>query len=377
MMLHRPTRLVQDATRRSFNYFVIARRHHRSTPPSTSTASSSSAATARPTPKSTSGPVDTSTVAVAVGTLGPPLWRLACAFGLVYVTTEYCVELTICEGPSMMPTIQPRGEVVLMDRWTPRWWGLQGGSDGDQRAALARSRQRHHVRIQNQEDGRPTYQQTWYEPRIPVNRLPRRIDDDSKDEGPHLGSIWDQLTTGVSVGDVVVLQHPDRVGTVCKRVLGLPGDVVTKPTTRRGATRLLQSQQPPSDNLAQLKRHNPASSVMTTVPDGHLWVEGDNPWNSSDSRNYGPVPASLIVGRVLFRIWPLRGDAWMLRGDRPIHDDDENDQQHRPSLAFSGSVVFPAGYRNQIIVRDYEAWKRSFEEPSSAPNGQEATTDGI
>ena len=49
---------------------------------------------------------------------------------------------------------------------------------------------------------------TWYEPRIPVNRLPpqhawRRF--------------WQQLTTGIAVGDVVVLQHPDRVGTVCKR----------------------------------------------------------------------------------------------------------------------------------------------------------------
>mmetsp|Transcript_1777 Transcript_1777/g.3558 ORF Transcript_1777/g.3558 Transcript_1777/m.3558 type:complete len:241 (+) Transcript_1777:491-1213(+) len=70
---------------------------------------------------------------------------------------------------------------------------------------------------------------TWYEPRIPVNKLPPE-------------NAWDrfrhQVSTGISVGDVVVLQHPDRIGTVCKRVMGLPGDVVTKPTSRLGADRL-------------------------------------------------------------------------------------------------------------------------------------------
>ena len=43
------------------------------------------------------------------------------------------MELTICEGPSMVPTIRPRGEIVVMDRFTPRWYGLQGGSVGEQR----------------------------------------------------------------------------------------------------------------------------------------------------------------------------------------------------------------------------------------------------
>ena len=52
---------------------------------------------------------------------------------------------------------------------------------------------------------------------------------------------------------------------------------------------------------------------MVKVPDGHIWVEGDNPWNSNDSRNYGAIPASLIVGRVVCRIWPIKGKAMILR----------------------------------------------------------------
>eukprot|EP00871_Galdieria_phlegrea_P004988 jgi/Galph1/5490/GphlegSOOS_G4133.1 len=41
------------------------------------------------------------------------------------------------------------------------------------------------------------------------------------------------------------------------------------------------------------------------VPRGYVWLEGDNAENSTDSREYGPVPEALIVGRVIFRVWPL------------------------------------------------------------------------
>jgi signal peptidase I len=249
--------------------------------------------------------------------------RLICAFGLVYVITEYGVELTICEGPSMLPTIRARGEIVLLDRFTPRWFGLQGGSSsscsssGKERERMARERQQLYEEVVGQKiDGR----YIWHETRVPVNKLSR--------EGAW-DRCWLRLTTGISVGDVVVVQHPDRVGTVCKRVLGLPGDIVTKPTVRTKKQHILDRSL--RDNLV--------------VPDGHLWIEGDNSWNSSDSRTYGTVPAALIVGRVLLRMWPLRGKAMMERGARPEEESD-------PQFSFSGSVVFPAGYENQVIISD-------------------------
>mmetsp|Transcript_5328 Transcript_5328/g.11745 ORF Transcript_5328/g.11745 Transcript_5328/m.11745 type:complete len:166 (+) Transcript_5328:238-735(+) len=115
-----------------------------------------------------------------------------------------------------------------------------------------------------------------------------------------------------------------------------------------------------SQRKQRIRRNNRRRirSSGIVVPDGHIWVEGDNPWNSSDSRNYGAVPASLITGRVLCRIWPLRGNAMMQRGDRPSRNvenggDDDGDGGGRPSLAFSGSIVIPAGWDDQRIVREY------------------------
>ncbi len=40
-------------------------------------------------------------------------------------------------------------------------------------------------------------------------------------------------------------------------------------------------------------------------PGGTVWVEGDNPADSLDSRQFGELSADKIAGRVLLRYWPL------------------------------------------------------------------------
>src|SRR3954452_859722 len=42
-------------------------------------------------------------------------------------------------------------------------------------------------------------------------------------------------------------------------------------------------------------------------PTGRVWIEGDNPVGSTDSRQFGAVPASAIRGRVVLRVWPRPG----------------------------------------------------------------------
>ncbi len=217
-------------------------------------------------------------------TWGTHTWRLVCAIRWVYLATEYRMELTICEGPSMVPTIQPRGEVVVMDRWTPRRRGLQGGG------------RRHRTGPQH-----PCNASTRGGPRAPAQHPHPFTRPGTRRGSPSTGCQrregWARLlqSTGINVSDVAVLQHPDRVGTVCKRVLGLPGDVVTKPSTNQGASRMLDRHGNLQSDLGALLR-DPSPPPMV-VPD-------INPWNSSEPRNYGPVPASLIMGRVVLRIWP-------------------------------------------------------------------------
>ncbi|KAG8564471.1 hypothetical protein GDO81_016477 [Engystomops pustulosus] len=83
-------------------------------------------------------------------------------------------------------------------------------------------------------------------------------------------------------GDVIIAKSPNNPGiNICKRVIGLEGDKVCTSG--------------PSDFI---KRH-------TYVPKGHVWLEGDNLENSTDSRIYGPVPYALIRGRVFLRLWPF------------------------------------------------------------------------
>ncbi|XP_004067284.1 mitochondrial inner membrane protease subunit 1 isoform X1 [Oryzias latipes] len=85
----------------------------------------------------------------------------------------------------------------------------------------------------------------------------------------------------IEKGDIVIAKSPfDPHMNICKRVVGLEGDKVCT-----GA---------PSDLF---KTH-------TYVPKGHVWLEGDNLTNSSDSRNYGPIPYALIRGRVCLKLWP-------------------------------------------------------------------------
>ncbi|KAL4576735.1 hypothetical protein LXL04_012834 [Taraxacum kok-saghyz] len=48
----------------------------------------------------------------------------------------------------------------------------------------------------------------------------------------------------------------------------------------------------------------PYSYDAVKIPEGHCWVEGDNPTNSLDSRSFGPIPVGLIRGRVTHIMWP-------------------------------------------------------------------------
>jgi signal peptidase I len=47
------------------------------------------------------------------------------------------------------------------------------------------------------------------------------------------------------------------------------------------------------------------------VPPRTVFVLGDNRSNSADSRVFGPVPRSTVVGRAIVRVWPLSHTSFL------------------------------------------------------------------
>jgi len=121
---------------------------------------------------------------------------------------EHVLDVTICIGPSMLPTFNVEGDVVLVEFFSTKFQRLK-------------------------------------------------------------------------TGDVVVAKSPTNPKqTVCKRICGMPGDVVTVQ---------------PAHSFQSIRHH--------VVPEGHVWLQGDNLANSTDSRSYGAVPLGLVRGRVFYKVW--------------------------------------------------------------------------
>ena len=120
-------------------------------------------------------------------------------------------------------------------------------------------------------------------------------------------------------GDIVVFKYPlDTHVVFIKRVIGRPGDTIS---LRDGSVyvngvRLNEPYLPKIDGRpVPTEPAAPVSgSTMSepwslsrpyTVPAGHYFMMGDNRTDSDDSRVWGPVPASDLIGRAFFRYWPI------------------------------------------------------------------------
>jgi len=178
--------------------------------------------------------------------------------GFLHVVRSEVVDIMSCAGPSMLPTMAEGGDVLLVAKsnfvvqiyaWMERAAIRAGIASLPAGAALA-----------------PNYSFS--------SRSPRE---------------WlapSELT--YERGDVVVAASPNNPRQkVCKRLLAFEGESVGVATTGAGWWGVPVVQRRP-------------------VPQGHVWLQGDNLSNSTDSRSYGPVPRALVQGKVVWKLYPLR-----------------------------------------------------------------------
>lgn len=120
----------------------------------------------------------------------------------------------------------------------------------------------------------------------------------------------------INRGDVVVFERPEEsnaeIKDLIKRVVALPGETV-----------VIKDNRVYVDGKPLDEPYLPAGTTITTgpgnatwthkcspedpcvIPEGTVWVMGDNRSNSQDSRYIGPVPQDKVVGRAFVIVWPF------------------------------------------------------------------------
>jgi signal peptidase I len=100
-------------------------------------------------------------------------------------------------------------------------------------------------------------------------------------------------------GDVIVFHWPvDTNKDLIKRVIGVPGDVIVidSKTVRINGALL---------NEPYISAPTNPTGERLVVPANDYFVMGDNRLVSDDSRDWGFVPKSYIIGKAVFVYWPI------------------------------------------------------------------------
>ncbi len=110
-------------------------------------------------------------------------------------------------------------------------------------------------------------------------------------------------------GDVVVFHWPlDTTKDLIKRVIGVPGDVIVVDSTTVQVNGVVLKEPYISAQA------NP-SGRRSVVPPDNYFVMGDNRQVSDDSRDWGFVPKSYIIGKAALVYWPV--SSWQLINTYP------------------------------------------------------------
>jgi signal peptidase I len=115
-------------------------------------------------------------------------------------------------------------------------------------------------------------------------------------------------------GDIVVFNAPQLARTKCgeggvyvKRLIGLPGDTVHEDDHGFiwiNGTKLDEPYVQPTRREQDVQNDPQNLDKTWHVPEGQYFFLGDNRGGSCDSRVWGAVPRSSIIGKVVATYWP-------------------------------------------------------------------------
>jgi signal peptidase I len=105
-------------------------------------------------------------------------------------------------------------------------------------------------------------------------------------------------------GEVIIFKYPrDPSKFFIKRVVGAPGDTIDI----SGSTVTITNEHHPDGIVLDepyIKSMRPGASLNETLGEHEYFVMGDNRDQSSDSRTWGVLQESYIVGRAFLRLFP-------------------------------------------------------------------------
>ncbi len=126
--------------------------------------------------------------------------------------------------------------------------------------------------------------------------------------------VVNKLFGGIHTGEIIVFKRPPAeecggptVPDLVKRVIGLPGQTLSAKGGQVYVTgKLLKEPWLPTTDPSRI--YTTGETYLAKpykVPQGDYFVMGDNRVDSCDSRMWGPVKGSYVVGQVFLIIWPF------------------------------------------------------------------------
>ncbi|XBW35098.1 hypothetical protein QEN19_000660 [Hanseniaspora menglaensis] len=232
-------------------------------------------------------------------------------FCFVKLVEENFISLNPSSGESMLPTIQPQNDWLLI-------WKFKLSSN-------SRHKNEQIQEITNNENLSPQAKKVMKNLTTLGYQIHNEGEGKSKKTFLRSYSVLDNL----EVGDVVVARKPTNSDIrVCKRILAKEGDIILMDPTKKSKlstiayhVNVLENEALSADNEDFVGKNDKElihekidelnlnenfldsyENKFVKVPKGHVWLGGDNTEFSVDSRNYGFLPIGLIEGKVIYHI---------------------------------------------------------------------------